>query len=47
MFDFPLIRSHLSNFPILINSLHGATGSYANKIFLEELGCPPSSCIKR
>jgi len=31
---------------ILINSLHGATGPYAEKIFLQELGCPASSCIK-
>merc|ERR1719348_37489 len=46
IFDFPQIKKHLQSFPILINSLHGATGPYAEKIFLEEFGCPRSSCIK-
>jgi len=48
IFDFPQIKKLLvdDKFPILINSMHGATGPYAEKIFLEEFGCPASTCIK-
>jgi len=48
IFDFDQIKTLLvdKKFNILMNSLHGATGPYAEKIFLDELGCPPSSCIK-
>jgi len=48
IFNFPQIKKMIEekNFRILINSLHGATGPYAEKIFLEELGCNKSSCIK-
>jgi len=48
IFNFPQIKQMIEgkNFKILINSLHGATGPYAEKIFLEELGCSKSSCIK-
>jgi len=48
IFDFDQIKTLLAgkDFNILMNSLHGATGPYAEKIFLDEFGCPPSSCIK-
>ena len=48
IFDFAQIREMIKakNFKLLINSLHGATGPYVERIFLEELGCDPSSCIK-
>ena len=48
IFDFDQIKKMLKEkkFKLLINSLHGATGPYVEKIFLEELGCDPSSCIK-
>jgi len=48
IFDFSQIRQMIQEkgFKILINSLHGATGPYAERIFLDELGCDKSSCIK-
>ena len=48
IFDFPQIKKMIKekNFKLLINSLHGATGPYVERIFLDELGCDPSSCIK-
>lgn len=47
IFDFPAIRELLAgDFKLLINSLHGATGPYAEKIFIEELGCDPCCCQK-
>ena len=48
IFDFGQIKKMIQekNFKLLINSLHGATGPYVERIFLEELGCEPSSCIK-
>jgi len=48
IFDFGQIKKMFveKNFRILINSLHGATGPYAEKIFLDELGCPKECCIK-
>jgi len=48
IFDFAQIKQMIKekSFKLLINSLHGATGPYAEKIFLEELGCDKSSCIK-
>jgi len=46
--NFAQIRTYLAEkeFRLLLNSLHGATGPYVEAIFLEELGCPASSCIK-
>jgi len=48
IFDFNQIKNMIKekNFKLLLNSLHGATGPYVEKIFVEELGCDPSSCIK-
>ena len=34
------------NFMVLINTLHGSTDPYVEKIFLEEFGCDKSSCVK-
>jgi len=46
--DFGQIKSFLTetNFKLLINSLHGATGPYVEAIFRDELGCDADSCIK-
>jgi len=49
IFDFGQIRELVAggkNMKVLINSLHGVTGPYVEKIFCEELGCPKESCIK-
>lgn len=49
IFDFGQIKSLVEggkNLKVLINSLHGVTGPYVEKIFCEELGCPKESCIK-
>merc|ERR1719414_2028659 len=48
IFDFSSIRNFISetNFRVLLNSLHGATGPYVENIFIEKLGCDPSCCIK-
>lgn len=50
--DFDQIKTFLSetNFKLLLNSMHGATGPYVEAIFGEELGCEarlllPSSCF--
>ena len=43
IFDFGQIRELVAggkNMKVLINSLHGVTGPYVEKIFCEELGCP-------
>jgi len=46
--DFGQIKTFLAetNFKLLINSLHGATGPYVEAIFKDELGCDSASCIK-
>jgi len=46
--DFGQIKTFLAetNFKLLINSLHGATGPYVEAIFRDELGCDADSCIK-
>jgi len=49
IFDFEMIKKLVGEegkLKVLINSMHGATGPYVEKIFLQELGCPKSSCIK-
>lgn len=47
IFDFPLIKSflstHSSDFKVLFDGLHGVTGPYASKIFVDTLGLPASS----
>merc|ERR1740123_1081506 len=48
IFDFDQIKTFLKekSFKVLMNSLHGATGPYVEKIFLEEFKCDQSSCVK-
>lgn len=46
IFDFPLIKGQLKNTRILINSLHGVTGPYAERIFGQELGAAKESFLK-
>lgn len=46
IFDFNLIREHLQGMKILVNSLHGVTGPYAERIFGQELGAGPDSFLK-
>ncbi|KAL7641831.1 UNVERIFIED_CONTAM: hypothetical protein RMT77_007705 [Armadillidium vulgare] len=48
LFDFASIENFLktSNFKVLINAMHGVTGPYVEKIFLEELNCSKESCVK-
>lgn len=41
IFDFPVIKEYLKGTKILINSLHGVTGPYVERIFGDELGAPP------
>lgn len=46
IFDFSLIKSFLQsnpNFKVLFDALHGVTGPYGKRIFVEELGLPQSS----
>ncbi|KAF9047067.1 phosphoglucomutase [Hymenopellis radicata] len=47
IFDFPLIKSFLSShsndYRVLFDGLHGVTGPYASRIFIDALGLPPSS----
>ncbi|KFM66447.1 Phosphoglucomutase, partial [Stegodyphus mimosarum] len=46
IFDFPLIKQYLAGgFKILIDCMHGVTGVYASRIFVEELGAQPKSVI--
>lgn len=46
--NFEQIKTFLAEteFKLLLNSLHGATGPYVEAIFVNELGCDPSSCVK-
>ena len=46
IFDFNLIKDHLKGIKILLNSLHGVTGPYAERIFGTELGAPSESFLK-
>ena len=46
IFDFPLIKDHLKGVKVLINSLHGVTGPYVERIFGTELGAPQESFLK-
>jgi len=49
IFDFAAIKQLVGEggkLKVLINSLHGATGPYVERIFIDELGCPASACIK-
>ena len=47
IFNFEEIKEYLKSQKILINSLHGVTGPYAERIFGDELGAPrPSSFMK-
>lgn len=47
IFDFPSLRAQLSSgrCKILIDCLSGVSGPYAHRIFVEELGAPPSSVV--
>lgn len=50
IFDFAAIKNllHGANGPplkILINAMHGVTGPYVRRIFLEELGASPDSAV--
>ena len=38
IFDFAMIKDHLQGIKILLNSLHGVTGPYVERIFGTELG---------
>ena len=47
IFNFEEIKEYLKSQRILVNSLHGVTGPYAERIFGDELGAPkPSSFMK-
>ncbi|KAF9038478.1 phosphoglucomutase [Panaeolus papilionaceus] len=47
IFDFPLIKnfldSHVDDFPVLFDGLHGVTGPYARALFVERFGLPESA----
>ncbi|KAG0242006.1 Phosphoglucomutase-2 [Actinomortierella wolfii] len=48
IFDFSLIKSFFQknpNFKVLFDGMHGVTGPYGQRIFVEELGLPPSSVM--
>ncbi|KAI5701311.1 hypothetical protein M8J75_008251 [Diaphorina citri] len=51
IFDFPKLQSLIKGssgrppFKLLINSMHGVTGPYVKKIFLEELGAQPDNAV--
>jgi len=46
--NFEQIKTFLAetDFKLLLNSMHGATGPYVEAIFVGELGCAASSCVK-
>merc|ERR1712156_1406048 len=46
IFDFDMIKEHLKGIRILLNSLHGVTGPYVERIFGTELGAPQESFMK-
>ncbi|GFR24333.1 phosphoglucomutase [Trichonephila clavata] len=46
IFDFPVLKSHISGgFKLLINCMHGVTGPYAKRIFIDELGAEVNSVV--
>ncbi|BFZ16535.1 hypothetical protein BsWGS_19574 [Bradybaena similaris] len=45
IFDFPTIKSFLQTKRVLLNAMHGVTGPYLRKIFVEEMGLPSESCL--
>eukprot|EP00128_Syssomonas_multiformis_P003629 Colp12_sorted_trinity150504_noHs@8851 len=47
IFDFGLLRSLLASdsFKMIIDCMHGVTGPYATRLFVQELGAPASSVI--
>ncbi|KAF9902611.1 Phosphoglucomutase-2 [Linnemannia zychae] len=48
IFDFDLIKSFLHktpSFTVLFDGMHGVTGPYGQRIFVEELGLPQSSVM--
>ncbi|KAF9430981.1 Phosphoglucomutase-2 [Podila epigama] len=48
IFDFDLIRSFLSknpDFTVLFDGMHGVTGPYGQRIFVQELGLPQESVM--
>jgi len=47
IFDFEAIKKHLQSTKILINSLHGVTGPYAERIFGDELGASKESSFMK
>jgi phosphoglucomutase len=46
IFDFSLIKDNLKSTKILLNSMHGVTGPYVERIFGTELGAPKESFLK-
>merc|ERR1712088_884888 len=46
IFDFNVIKEHLKGIKVLLNSMHGVTGPYVERIFGTELGAPQESFIK-
>ena len=46
IFDFDMIKDHMKGIKILLNSLHGVTGPYVERIFGTELGAPKESFLK-
>lgn len=46
IFDFATIKEYLKTNKILVNSLHGVTGPYAERIFGDELGASKESFMK-
>ncbi|KAJ3348539.1 Phosphoglucomutase-2, partial [Kappamyces sp. JEL0680] len=48
IFDFDFIKSYLKanpSFKFLFDGMHAVTGPYAQRIFLDELGMPPTSIV--
>jgi phosphoglucomutase len=45
IFDFGAIKSYLQTKRVLLNAMHGVTGPYLRKIFIEEMGLPADSCL--
>uniref|UniRef100_A0A0K2TMK2 phosphoglucomutase (alpha-D-glucose-1,6-bisphosphate-dependent) n=1 Tax=Lepeophtheirus salmonis TaxID=72036 RepID=A0A0K2TMK2_LEPSM len=47
IFNFDQIKEYIKGTNILINSLHGVTGPYVEKIFEDELGVDPSTSFMK
>ncbi|KAK7485273.1 hypothetical protein BaRGS_00023524 [Batillaria attramentaria] len=48
IFDFNALRELVgggNSLKVLINSMHGVTGPYVRRIFVQELGAPESCCV--